>query len=120
MDILLIFLLIVLNGLFAMSEIAVVSSRKIRLQRWAEKGNSRAAAALKLANEPTHFLSTVQVGITLIGILSGALGESAIADRLSLILDGIPEFAPYSKPLRPYRPSPCACCRWSPIPWSSC
>ena len=99
MDILLIFILILCNGVFAMSEIAVVSSRKTRLQSWADEGRAGAAMALKLANEPTRFLSTVQVGITLIGILSGALGESAIADRLNLRLGEIPELAPYSKPL---------------------
>jgi len=98
-DILLIFLLIVLNGIFAMSEIALISSRKTRLQHWAEEGRAGAETALKMANEPSHFLSTVQVGITLIGVLNGAIGESAIADRLQAQLAAIPELAPYSKPL---------------------
>jgi putative hemolysin len=96
---LLIFLLIVLNGLFAMSEIALISARKARLQHWAEEGRAGAERALKMANEPSHFLSTVQVGITLIGVLNGAIGESAIADRLQAPLAAIPELAPYSKPL---------------------
>ncbi|MBS1212544.1 MAG: hypothetical protein H6R26_1161 [Proteobacteria bacterium] len=96
MDILLIFILIVMNGVFSMSEIAVVFSRKSRLQSWAEEGSRGAATALKLAGEPTTFLSTVQVGITLIGVLSGALGETAIADRVSLLLVGYPELAPHS------------------------
>ena len=99
MDILLIFLLIVLNGLFAMSEIALISSRKTRLQHWAEEGRAGAKRALQMANEPSHFLSTVQVGITLIGVLNGAIGESAIADRLQAQLAAVPELAPYSKPL---------------------
>ncbi|MDD5036111.1 MAG: hemolysin family protein [Methylococcaceae bacterium] len=99
MDILLIALLIIMNGIFAMSEIALISSRKTRLQHWAEEGRSGAKAALKLANEPSHFLSTVQVGITLIGVMNGALGESAIADRMKNYLDDIPELAEFSKPL---------------------
>jgi putative hemolysin len=98
-DILLIFLLIVMNGVFAMSEIALISARKTRLQHWADEGRRGAATALKMANEPSHFLSTVQVGITLIGVLNGAIGESAIADRLSAQIAQIPEIAAYSKPL---------------------
>ena len=96
MDILLIILLIILNGMFAMSEIALISSRKTRLQHWADEGRSGAARALKMANEPSHFLSTVQVGITLIGVLNGAIGESAIADKLAAYFARIPELAPYS------------------------
>ncbi len=83
MDLGIILLLIVLNGVFAMSEIAVVSSRKARLQRLAEDGSLGADAALKLHNEPSRFLSTIQVGITSIGILSGAVGEAALADPLT-------------------------------------
>jgi putative hemolysin len=97
MDIFLIFVLIVMNGVFSMSEIAVVFSRKSRLQSWADKGSRAAVTALRLAEEPTSFLSTVQVGITLIGVLSGALGESAIADRVGSLLQGCPELAPYSR-----------------------
>ena len=65
-------LLLVLNGLFAMSELAVVSSRRAKLQARAERGDKGAAAALRLSENPTRFLAAVQVGITLIGILSGA------------------------------------------------
>ena len=72
MDVLILVVLFLLNGIFAMTEIAIVSSRKVRLQQWADEGNRGAAAALKLADEPTRFLSTIQIGITLIGILSGA------------------------------------------------
>lgn len=80
-------LLVVLNGLFAMTELAVVSSRKSRLQSRAERGDRGARAALKLAEEPTHFLSAVQVGITLIGIGAGAYGQASIAGELTLILN---------------------------------
>lgn len=91
-------LLVVLNGLFAMTELAVVSSRKSKLQSRAEKGDRGARAALKLAEEPTHFLSAVQVGITLIGILAGAYGQAAIAGELDRILEtSIPAMAPWSE-----------------------
>jgi hypothetical protein len=73
-ELLLILLLLLINGLLAMSEIAIVSARKTRLQQRAEAGDAGAAAALDLAREPTRFLSTVQIGITLVGILAGAFG----------------------------------------------
>lgn len=79
-------LLVVLNGLFAMTELAVVSSRRSKLQSRAERGDKGARSALKLAEDPTHFLSAVQVGITLIGIAAGAYGQAAIAGELDLIL----------------------------------
>ncbi|MCB5195839.1 hemolysin family protein [Deefgea salmonis] len=78
--------LILLNGLFAMSELALVSSRKARLSKMAEAGNKGAAAALKLADEPTKFMSTVQIGITSIGVLSGIVGESVLAEPFALWL----------------------------------
>jgi len=91
-------LLVVLNGLFAMTELAVVSSRKSKLQSRAERGDRGARAALKLAEEPTQFLSAVQVGITLIGILAGAYGQAAIAGELDDILTAnLPALAPYSQ-----------------------
>ncbi len=86
-----------MNGIFAMSEIALISSRKTRLQHWAEEGRTGAARALKMANDPSHFLSTVQVGITLIGVLNGAIGESAIADKLNAYIAQVPELALYSR-----------------------
>lgn len=98
-DLSLLFTLFVLNGLFAMSEIAIVSSRRARLLQLAEAGNPGARCALRLASEPTRFLSTVQVGITSIGILSGAIGEAAIADRVRVALERIPALAPYAHPL---------------------
>ncbi len=91
-------LLVVLNGLFSMTELAVVSSRKSKLQSRAERGDRGARAALKLAEEPTHFLSAVQVGITLIGILAGAYGQAAIGGELNHILEtSIPAIAPWSE-----------------------
>ena len=87
---LLILVLIVANGIFSGSEIAVVSSRKVRLEQQAERGNRKARAALKLANAPNDFLSTVQIGITLIGILSGAVGGATIAHRLEPTLATVP------------------------------
>ena len=97
MDIVLIFVLILINGLFAMSEIAVVSSRKSRLQNLADDGSLGAQAALSLHQEPASFFSTIQVGITSVGILSGAIGEAAVADPLSAWLAGIPLLAPYAR-----------------------
>lgn len=99
MDILLILFLITFNGVFAMSEISIVSSRRIRLQQMADGGDKGAKAALALSAQPTYFLSTVQIGITLIGVMSGALGEGAITDRLLPIFHSIPLLAPYAKPL---------------------
>jgi putative hemolysin len=89
-------LLVVLNGVFAMSELAVVSSRKAKLQSRADRGDQGAAAALKLSEDPTRFLSAVQVGITLIGILAGAYGQATIAGELDTMLQAYPLLAPYS------------------------
>lgn len=97
MDIILLFLLIVLNGLLAMSEIAIVSSRKSRLQKLADDGSHGAKTALELSNEPSAFLSTVQVGITTVGILSGAIGENTLADPLARWLSDIPWLQPYAR-----------------------
>lgn len=79
MDILFLIGLIVVNGLFAMSEIALVTARRTRLLRLAEDGDGSAEVALKLHDEPTRFLSTIQIGITSIGILNGIVGESVLA-----------------------------------------
>ena len=98
-DVLLLLLLIVLNGIFAMSEIAVVSARRARLIQLAEDGSKGARHALTLASEPTRFLSSVQVGITSIGILNGAIGEGAIAARLRPALEQVPLLAPYADTL---------------------
>ncbi|BAY45975.1 putative hemolysin [Scytonema sp. HK-05] len=89
-EILTIFLLILANGLFVMSELAIVSARKVRLQQLAERGDAKARAALELGSSPNQFLGTVQIGITLLTILSGAYGEETIAKRLAPILSSIP------------------------------
>lgn len=96
MEVLFIFLLILINGLFAMSEMAVVSSRKARLQQRANEGDDNARAALELANAPNDLLSTVQVGITLIGILAGAFGGATIAEELAHTLRTLPLLALYA------------------------
>ena len=83
MEILLLTTLIVLNGLFAMSEIALVTARRARLAKLAEEGDASAAVAVRLHDNPTRFLSTVQVGITSIGILNGIIGEAVLAAPLA-------------------------------------
>lgn len=98
-EILIIFVLIVFNGVFAMSELAVVSSRKVRLQQWANEGRAPARVALDLAEAPNTFLSTVQVGITLIGILSGAFGGQNVSRALAEQIRQIDVLAPYSSAL---------------------
>jgi putative hemolysin len=99
MDILVILLLILLNGVFAMSEIAIVSVRRARLQQLADEGDRGARAALELSESPTYFLSTVQFGVSLITILIGAFGESSLTDRLEPLFAGIPLLTPYAKGL---------------------
>jgi putative hemolysin len=98
-DILLLLALILLNGVFALSEIAIVSSRRARLMQLADAGNSGARHALALASEPTRFLSSVQVGITTIGILSGAIGEASVASRLRIMFEQMPLVAPHAETL---------------------
>lgn len=92
MDFLLIALLTLLNGLFAMSEMALATTRRPRLAAMAEDGDRGAQAALKLLEQPTQFLSTVQVGITSIGVINGIIGEAAFSDDLSawLLSLGVP------------------------------
>lgn len=98
-EILIILVLIIANGVFSMSEMAIVSARKVRLQQLANQGDPKAKAALKLAESPNHFLSTVQVGISLIGILTGAFGGATIANRVAVYIKHVPLLAPYSDPL---------------------
>jgi putative hemolysin len=98
-DILLLLVLILLNGVFAMSEIAIVSSRRARLVQMADSGSAGARHALALASEPTRFLSSVQVGITCIGILNGAIGGASIASRLRTTFEQIPVLLPYADTL---------------------
>ncbi len=96
-EIVLILVLIVANGVFSGSEIAVVSARKIRLQQLADAGDRQAQSALKLARAPNDFLSTVQIGITLIGILSGAVGGATLAQRLRPLIATVPALRPWSE-----------------------
>lgn len=95
-EIVVILLLLVINGVFAMTEIAVVTARKGRLRQLAKEGNARAGMALALAESPNRFLSTVQIGITLVGILAGAFGGATIAEELAKALAGVPVLGVYS------------------------
>ncbi len=97
MDILIILGLILVNGLFAMSEIAVVSSKRIRLQKLSENGSRGAQVALELSDSPSRFLSTIQVGITLIGIFNGAFGEASLVAQLAPRLEAIPLIAEFAR-----------------------
>ncbi|HNB67332.1 MAG TPA: hemolysin family protein [Accumulibacter sp.] len=99
MELVLLGLLIVLNGVLAMSEIAVVSARAPRLQKLADDGHAGARSALALHHEPSTFLSTIQVGITSVGILSGAIGEATLALPLAEFLARSPGLAPYAEGL---------------------
>lgn len=99
LELLFIVVLLLINGVFAMSEIAVVTSRKIRLEQRAETGDKGAAAALALAHEPTQFLSTVQVGITLVGVLAGAFGGATLAEEIAGMLATVPALVRYAETL---------------------
>lgn len=96
-EVLVIIGLILLNGFLSMSEMAIVSAKKNRLQSKANKGSKKAKTALMLAENPNHFLSTVQIGITMIGILSGAYGGATIAEKIAFEIARIPGFEPYSE-----------------------
>lgn len=89
--------LILLNGVFALSELAIVSSRRERLQMLVDEGNKGASIALEMAQEPTALLSTVQVGITLIGILAGAFGGASLSDELAMLVAPIPVIGAYAR-----------------------
>lgn len=97
LDIFLLFILFLLNGVFAMSELAIASSRKTRLQQWADEGDDRAAVALRLAEHPNRFLATVQIGITLIGIVTGFYGGATLSEPVAQFLARFPAIAPYSR-----------------------
>lgn len=96
MEILIIFFLILLNGVFSMSEIALISARKNRLEAAAKKGNKKAKAALELANSPNKFLSTVQIGITLIGILTGIFSGDKITTDVENFISSFAVLKPYA------------------------
>ena len=99
MEFIIIILLILLNGVFSMSEIALISSRKFALENAARKGNKKAGKALELAGNPNTFLSTVQIGITLIGILIGILSGEKLSGELEILLNKVPFLVPYSESL---------------------
>ena len=99
MEIIIIAFLILLNGIFSMSEIALISARKFKLESAAKKGNQNARKALDLAGNPNTFLSTVQIGITLIGILTGIFSGEKLTDDLQQSIAALPLLAPYSETL---------------------
>jgi putative hemolysin len=99
LEVIVVVLLVLLNGFLAMSELAIVSSRRPRLDRLAADGRVGARAALRLADGPGRFLATVQVGLTTIGILAGAFSGVTLAHRVDAWLDLFPVIAPYSKPV---------------------
>lgn len=99
LSIVLILVLILLNGALSMAEFALLNVRKGRLQKWAKEGNRKAGLALELTQSPNRFLSTVQIGITLIAILSGAFGEATIAEALIGEFNKVPWLVPYSQVL---------------------
>jgi putative hemolysin len=98
-EILILGLLLLINGIFVMSEMAVVSARKARLQHQANEGSKQAAAALALAQNPSVFLSTVQIGITLVSVLLGAFGGPAFSQPLGELLKRSPGIRPYADTL---------------------
>ena len=98
-ELLIVILLIIVNGVFALSELAVVSARKARLQELAKAGHRNARAALELANEPNRFLSTIQIGITLVGIFIGAFSGATISGALAAQIRQAPALGPYSEAL---------------------
>ncbi|MFO1120663.1 MAG: CNNM domain-containing protein, partial [Rhodospirillales bacterium] len=95
-DLIIILLLILLNGFFAMSELALVSSRRARLKQFADEGRRGAGSALLLADDPGRFLSAVQIGITLIGVLAGAFSGATLAHQLAGWLAQFPSVAGFA------------------------
>ena len=94
MNVLILLLLIILNGLFSASEMAIVTARRARLEAMAESGDMRARSALRLAEAPSDFLSTVQIGITLIGIIIGAVSTTLSDEARVLLVQLVPSLAP--------------------------
>ncbi len=95
-EVLIILALILFNGVLAMSEIAIVTARKARLEQWAIDGDEGAQAALALSNNPNVFLATIQIGMTFVSILTGVFGGATIADRIADVLNFVPELKPYA------------------------
>jgi len=99
MEILFLLVLILFNGVFVMSEMALVSARKSRLRQWSDEGRAGADTALALAHAPAHFLSTTQIAITVITILSGAFGEATLSESLASTLSQLAPLGPYAHTL---------------------
>src|SRR5882724_11418089 len=99
LELLIIFFLLIANGVFAMAEIAVVSARKARLKQLADQGNARARIALEVAQEPMRFLSTVQVAVTLLGALTGVFGGAELASHFYPVFEKIPYLDRYAHTL---------------------
>jgi len=99
LEIVVIVALTLLNGVFAMSELAVVSSRKARLQGMADQGVRGARAAMRLIDNPSRFLSTVQIGITMVGVIAGAYGGATLGERFGAWLDTFPALAGHGQTL---------------------
>jgi len=99
MEFLILLLLILINGVLAMSELAVVSADETRLETRANNGDGGAQAALALHRDPDRFLATVQIGISLVGILAGAFGGATLGSQVADLLDNIPTLAPYADQL---------------------
>lgn len=97
MEILILIILTFLNGFFALSEISIISVRKDRMRNKALEGNKRAQTVLDLLAEPEDFLSAVQVGITLIGVVLGAYGGAALSDDMRVVLEQVPFLVPYAQ-----------------------
>lgn len=95
-ELIILFLLLVANGIFSMAEIAVVSVRKARLKSLADEGHKRAKTTLAIAQQPAHFLSAVQVGITLIGIMAGTFGGATLTEQLVPVLQKLPVVASHA------------------------
>jgi putative hemolysin len=98
-EIIVVVLLILLNGFFAMSELAIVSARRTRLKPFADRGDKGARRAIELAEDPTQFLATVQIGITLVGIVAGAYSGATLSAPLAAVLGAWPPLAPYAYPV---------------------
>lgn len=96
-ELIIIFLLILINGILAMSEAALLASRKVKLQQMSNEGDKNAAAALELLKNPNTFLSTIQIGITLIGVLAGAVGGATISTALAVSMQNLPYVGEYSE-----------------------
>ena len=97
LEVVIILALLIANGVFAMAEIAIVAARKNRLKKLADAGDASAKAALELASAPNRFLASVQIGITLIGVLAGAFGGATLAREIARGLNHVPSIAPHSE-----------------------